>query len=174
MGKVYAKRVIITLLGLFVVINLFFWITPKLNPDRMPGIGKWRVLSVLTGSMAPTIEAGDMVIVSGYGQSVPAVGDIVTYWQDQSKTSLITHRVVQRLDNGFLQTRGDANQEVDGGWTPPANLVGKVVITIPFASTIQNAMQHPYGYAMMTIIFILLLYRDRRLIQSSPIKEEVV
>lgn len=135
---------------------------------------------MLTGSMSPSIDSGDMVIVAQYDSSVPAKGDIVTFWQDQAKQSLITHRVVQRLQNGFIQTKGDANQEEDGGWTPPASIVGKVVATVPYAATIQKAMQHPLGYLFMLSIPGLMMYRDKKrqahqsANKTSPIKEETV
>ena len=158
----WGKQIFLVMLFLFVIINLFLYMTSRLNADRMPGAGSWRVLAVLTGSMSPTINAGDMVIVRDYGEQQPAVGEIVTYWQDENSRSLTTHRVVNRLDNGYLQTKGDANQGVDGGWTRPERIVGKVVGRIPYAAAIQKGLQKPLVLVLLTVFFFAsLTYANR-------------
>lgn len=157
MGIVWTKRIGILLLALFFLLNLFLYASSHWNADRMPGMGSWRVLSVLTGSMSPAIDAGDMVVVTRYASDVPRTGDIVTYWKDDQTRSLITHRVVQRLENGYLQTKGDANQEADGGWTDPNRVVGKVVLTIPFAAALQQFIKKPLVMVVILAGFVTCL-----------------
>lgn len=159
MNRVWLKRYGQGVLAIFVLTNLFLFASSKWNSDRMPGISHWRILSVLTGSMAPTIDAGDMVIVSKYNGDQPEVGDIITYWQDGAERSLVTHRVMKRLENGYVQTRGDANHEADGGWTDPTRIVGKVVVTLPYASTLQTFFQRPVVLTALLIMFAVLSYQ---------------
>ncbi|MEJ8547620.1 signal peptidase I [Brevibacillus borstelensis] len=172
----WCKRSGILILVVFVMINLFLYATSRLNDDRMPGIGGWRVLSVLTGSMSPAINAGDMVIVRRYGDKEPRVGDIITYWQEQNGLSLTTHRIVHRLENGYLQTKGDANQGEDGGWTDPDRVVGKVVIAIPYAAAVQEGLQKPPVLLTLLAAFIAFLaYSHRRgRNQSKRLQSETV
>jgi signal peptidase len=154
------------LLVLFVFCNVFLFATSKWNSDHMPGLGQWRILSVMTGSMSPAIDAGDMVVVAKYQEAPPQIGDIVTYWQDSR--SLVTHRIVQRLENGYMQTKGDANHEADGGWTDPAHLVGKVVFTLPYAATVQRFLQHPSVLMGLVAALAYTSYRKgRRPIQDT-------
>ncbi|MGG1660494.1 signal peptidase I [Brevibacillus sp. NRS-1366] len=163
MGILVVKRVGTVLLVLFILLNLFLYASSRWNSDGMPGIGGWRVLSVLTGSMAPAINTGDMVIVTRYSNDVPRAGDVVTYWRDDQFHSLITHRVMQRLENGYLQTKGDANLETDGGWTDPNRLVGKVVFTIPFAAYVQQLIKEPLSMLVIfTGFFVYIIYSQRR------------
>lgn len=158
----WGKQIILLMLFLFVITNLFLYMSSRLNADRMPGAGSWRVLAVLTGSMSPTVNAGDMVIVREYGEQQPAIGEIVTYWQDENSRSLTTHRVVNRMDNGYLQTKGDANQGADGGWTHSERIVGKVVGRIPYAAAIQAGLQKPIVLVSLTVIFLAgLSYTNR-------------
>ncbi|QQE74833.1 signal peptidase I [Brevibacillus composti] len=175
----WGKRLFLVIVCLLVAVNLFFSISSRLNADRMPGAGSWRVLAVLTGSMSPTINAGDMVIVQSYGEKRPAVGEIVTYWQEEGGGSLTTHRIVHQLANGYLQTKGDANLGVDGGWTHPDRLVGTVVARIPYAAAIQEGLQQPLVLLALTVLFLawpLLAMRggDRQpqTIQSETIEGE--
>lgn len=163
MGMVWGKRIGLILVALFILFNLFLYASSRWNPDGIPGLGRWKVLSVLTGSMAPVIHAGDMVLVTRYTDEVPQTGDIVTYWKDDQTRSLITHRVIRRLENGYLQTKGDANHEADGGWTNPDRLVGKVVWTIPYAAALQQWMKEPATLLCMLAGFSLfLVYVQRR------------
>ncbi|GED71468.1 hypothetical protein BRE01_51700 [Brevibacillus reuszeri] len=176
MGIRLVKQGVIILLAIFILLNLFLYASSRFNSDGMPGAGDWRVLSVLTGSMAPAIHTGDMVIVTRYRSDVPQPGDVVTYWKDDQSRSLITHRVVQRLDNGYLQTKGDANLESDGGWTDPNRLVGKVVFTIPYAASIQKGLKEPITMIMSVTSFFVyvfyLQYRQRR--SQKPIQTEMI
>lgn len=167
MGILWAKRMGLGLLALFTLLNLFLYASSRWNSDRIPGLGDWRVLSVLTGSMAPAIDAGDMVIVTRYAGGEPRVGDIVTYWKDDQSRSLITHRVLQRLENGYLQTKGDANHEVDGGWTDPNRLIGKVVFTIPFAASLQQLVKEPLAMMLLVAAFGAYLFLSQRRRNSS-------
>lgn len=162
----WGKRSGIFILIVFVILNLFLFATSRLNDDRMPGIGSWRVLSVLTGSMSPAINAGDMVIVRRYGEEQPRVGDIITYWQEQNGLSLTTHRIVHRMENGYLQTKGDANQGEDGGWTDPDRVVGKVVVTIPYAAAVQEGLRKPPVLLAALAAFIVALAYSHRKGQS--------
>ncbi|WP_161827314.1 signal peptidase I [Brevibacillus choshinensis] len=172
MGVVWTKRIGLVLLALFFILNLFLYASSQWNSDRIPGLGNWRVLSVLTGSMAPTIDAGDMVIVTRYTGKVPQTGDIVTYWKDDQSRSLITHRVVSRLENGYLQTKGDANHEADGGWTDPNRLVGQVVYTIPFAASLQQLLKEPLTMFFILIGFLLfVVYTQRRSGTKKDLKQ---
>jgi signal peptidase len=174
-NRVWTKRVGQCLLGLFVLGNVFLFATSKWNSDHMPGLFHWRILSVMTGSMSPAIDAGDMVIVVSYRGAQPQVGDIVTYWKDQTARSLITHRVVQRLENGFIQTRGDANHEADGGWTDPAHIVGKVVFTLPYAANVQRFLQHPMVLLGLLAALAYTSYRKgRRPIQETSCQTATV
>lgn len=167
MGIRIAKHAGIVLLAFFILLNLFLYASSRFNFDGMPGIGGWRLLSVLTGSMAPAINTGDMVIVNRYMNDVPQPGDVVTYWKDDQSRSLITHRVVQRLDNGFLQTKGDANQEFDGGWTDPNRLVGKVIFTIPYAATVQKGLKEPGTMIVLLASFLAYVFYSQRKYKRS-------
>lgn len=74
------------------------------------GIG---VTTVLTGSMRPAIDPGDLVITSMSAASSISVGDVVVV---NSGDVPIAHRVVEvRLISGLnrLTTKGDANALID-------------------------------------------------------------
>lgn len=74
-------------------------------------------LTVLTGSMKPTFDPGDVIIVAEVDPADVKVGDIVTFQPISDNPLLITHRVVGKSvgADGELQfiTQGDANGAAD-------------------------------------------------------------
>lgn len=90
---------------------------------------------VLTGSMAPTIKAGDMVILIPTKHREPRINDVVAYTGkrfDGSSVGTFTHRILSGdATNGFL-VKGDANLDPDVQRPKLADISGIVVFTIPF------------------------------------------
>lgn len=71
-------------------------------------------LTVLSGSMSPTIEAGDVIWVDTSDTS-PGIGDIVTFHPKAHDPTMITHRVIA-VNSGTERvyiTQGDANGSAD-------------------------------------------------------------
>ena len=69
---------------------------------------------VTSGSMAPTIEAGEgFIAVPGEVIGPPSVGDVVVYDAETlNDGGYVTHRIVGRIDGGYI-TAGDANPFTD-------------------------------------------------------------
>ena len=61
-------------------------------------------LTVMSGSMEPTIDTGDVVVAKPIAPMDARVGDVVTYKEPHGEGRLITHRVKMRKDvTGSLQ-----------------------------------------------------------------------
>jgi signal peptidase I len=88
------------------------------------------MLAVVSNSMTPTFERGDLIFVKGVDSiSNIKIGDIIVY-QDSSGKEIV-HRVVNiDLSDNMVTTRGDANPNND----PPFSfdrVKGKVLFWIP-------------------------------------------
>ena len=86
-------------------------------------------MTVLTGSMQPTLRPGDVVVVRGVDTADVCdkvkVGDVVTFLPEPGDPSTVTHRVVAKtvgtFDDGTtcrLVTQGDANNTADEPISP--------------------------------------------------------
>lgn len=87
--------------------------------------------AVLSGSMKPTMDVGDMAIVRDVPTDSIEVGDIIQYWRDGE---MVIHRVVEVSNGGnekLFVTQGDANSVPDTEPVLPNQVTGKVVLTIP-------------------------------------------
>ena len=96
------------------------------------GITKARI--VLTESMQPTINPGDIVLSLNPERLPPKVGDIVTYTgrrYDGTAVASFTHRVISGdAQNGFVM-KGDNNPAPDTQQPTLADISGVVFYTIP-------------------------------------------
>ena len=80
-------------------------------------------LTVLTGSMVPTYDPGDVVVVRGVQDAAREVevGDVVTFQPVSDDPALVTHRVVEKVVStrgATFVTRGDANGADDDPLVP--------------------------------------------------------
>lgn len=92
-------------------------------------------VAVATGSMEPTIQVGDVVIVRRTDPDQLQVGDIVRYRKDNYS---VIHRIVaqQKGQNGqtlSFTTQGDNNNGPDSDPVLPDQIMGKVILTVPNA-----------------------------------------
>jgi signal peptidase len=90
---------------------------------------------VLTGSMAPAIKSGDIVILIPTKYKEPKINDVVAYTGkrfDGSSVGVFTHRIIDGdATTGFI-VKGDANPSPDVQKPTLADVSGIVVFTIPF------------------------------------------
>ncbi len=91
---------------------------------------------ILTNSMQPTINPGDLVITRPVPPSELHVGDIILYEVHLGNaTYKITHRIVAiRTDkNGryYFLTKGDNRKYIDPWRVYPDQVIGKVIFIIP-------------------------------------------
>lgn len=87
---------------------------------------------VASGSMSPVMEAGDVVIIAKLPADIIKEGDVIQFRKEEKIT--VMHRVIEIQETEgakYFITKGDANDEPDRDPVIPANVVGKLVLTIP-------------------------------------------
>jgi signal peptidase I len=82
-----------------------------------PHVFGYRTMTMLTGSMAPQIEPGDITVVTPLAIEDVTAGMVIAYNIPIDDHRVVTHRVVavERGENGSVtvQTKGDANEAAD-------------------------------------------------------------
>jgi signal peptidase len=121
----------------------------------VPGVvGANESYVILSGSMEPEMSPGDAVIVDDQGAGSIEEGDVITFSREGSDT-VVTHRVVDvREENGerVFETKGDANDQADRQPVPADDVVGSVVLTIPFIGYVVHFVNTPLGFATTVIL----------------------
>jgi len=88
--------------------------------------------TVISGSMRPTLDVGDVVIIAKVSADTVKPGDIIQFREAKGVTTV--HRVVEIQESEGQRvfiTQGDANSEPDANPVLAANVVGKVIFEIP-------------------------------------------
>lgn len=100
------------------------------DPVNLFGFG---MLKVVTGSMAPTIQVGETIVIKKSFNY--EVGDIITYKSFDG--NIITHRIID-IDNDLYYTKGDFNNVEDKEPIKLGQIYGKVICH--FYSFIPNSI----------------------------------
>lgn len=117
--KIFSNLLLIVLLSAAAVFAV-----PRLFGIEMYG--------VLTGSMEPAYQVGELIYVVPTDEDDIEVGDVITFLMDDSGT-VATHRVVEiDEENSYFYTKGDANDVEDGTPVHYNNVIGVVRFGIPF------------------------------------------
>lgn len=112
-----------------------------------PHTGRYRTLTVLTGSMEPGIPVGSVVVVTPERPSDLRVGQIVTYGIPVEDHRVVTHRVVSIPEGGdrpIFQSQGDANDAPDY-WLAQVDgdTVWTVRYVVPRVGLLLNWLRQP-------------------------------
>lgn len=113
-----------------------------------PRLLGYQTSTMLTGSMSPLINPGDVVVTVPTPLSEIRVGDIITYHIPVEDQRVETHRVMSITTNPdgstSAQTKGDANNGADP-WqaTFEGTTVDRHVATIPYVGQAIRFLRQP-------------------------------
>ena len=143
------------------IINLTLIAKSFINQDEVPSVGGMFPLIVLTDSMYPKIESGDLIICNTAKAEDVKVGDVISFFDPAGNgTSTVTHRVVEILKSDgsiSFRTRGDNNNTDDKDLVPGDKLIGVYKSRIAGAGNIAMFMQSTTGLVVCVLLPIILL-----------------
>jgi signal peptidase len=140
-----------------------------------PHVFGYQTLTMLTGSMAPAIDPGDIVITTPLAVTDVTTGMIITYHIPIDDRRIVTHRVTA-VDHGpdgevTVTTQGDANDHPDP-WTAvlQGDTAHQVQAVIPAAGHAIAALRTPWlnatlVYGIPTLLagwLLLTIWRPTR------------
>jgi signal peptidase len=163
-------------------------IAQKRSPDGIPLVAGHEVLTVLSGSMTPVIDTGDVVVdrpLTAAQANHLHVGQIVTYELPgryfNGQPMLITHRIVgvftiRNKATGQVEhlyvTKGDANNVVDPRSVAPGQIVGLYEWRIPYGGYVSAFIHRPLGFALFIGLPIVYLVGGEFLVLWRRLDEE--
>ena len=133
------KKIIVNVIGIILCvilipilfINCFLIVKGIANKNEVPSIGGNAPLIVLTGSMDPTIKAGDLIVTKKIDAKDVKVDDVISFFDPEGNgSSIVTHRVIgieidETSGEIFFRTQGDNNDIADMTPVSEKNLVGR-------------------------------------------------
>ena len=120
----------------------------------------YRSMTVMSGSMAPAIETGDVVVNRPIAPGDARVGDVVTFREPGSGERFITHRVRRITRRGgrvtFI-TKGDANTGTERWTIAGSGEIGRVEFRLPHLGYALFWTRGRYAIIALVTIPVLLL-----------------
>jgi signal peptidase I len=150
-----------------------------------PHVLDYRTMTMLTGSMSPVIDPGDVTIVTPLPITEVTAGMIIAYHIPIDDHHLVSHRVVS-VEHGVdgtvtVQTKGDANDAVDP-WKAvlQGDTAYQVRAVIPELGHVIQALRTPvisqalvYGAPTLLAGWLLLsIWRPATPAQGRPEDED--
>jgi signal peptidase len=158
----------------YLVLGFLSVIAVLLVISIFPITGNIRFMMVLSGSMEPAIKTGSIVEIKS-AQSYK-IGDVITFGPDTKKKSPITHRIYDiKVEGGepVYVTKGDANNAADQNGVLKKDVIGKVLISVPFVGYAVDFAKKPLGFALIVIIPVaLIIIEEIRKIYNEVKKKE--
>jgi signal peptidase I len=102
---------------------LWFW-AACLAITLIPILFGWHPYVIVTGSMEPGINAGDVVLASPDPIIDDSIGRVISFEDPARPDFVLTHRLVRLNEDGTLVTKGDANPTEDSVAVPPESVTG--------------------------------------------------
>lgn len=153
----------------YIVLSAILFIALLLIVSTFPITGNFKLLSVLSGSMEPTIHTGSVVVVKP--ESSYKVGDIITFGKNTKTEVPTTHRIAEmKIVSGeaVYKTKGDANNAEDSTETPQKEIIGKVLFSIPWLGYIVDFVKKPMGLMLVIVIpAVIIVYDELRKIAKE-------
>ena len=149
---------IIVVLAIIAILAILGFCQVNIQKKQYINIFGYSVLSAETGSMSPTIEKGDIVIIK-IGDEIKE-NDIITYKKDNV---LITHRIA-KIDGDTIIARGDYNN-TDDEPIKKENVIGRTVFIInnvEIWKKVFTDMHVLIPVGITVVLFILLVsYKEK-------------
>ncbi len=166
------RRTALAFLGILLGLNIYLANARSIAGNKLPMPFGFGMAVVLSGSMEPTLNVNDVIIVRESESC--GINDIVVY---DNGREMIVHRVIEK-NGDTLTTKGDANNTSDEPISAEA-IKGKVVFSIPYVGVAVKALRSPAGLIVIILTAVLLTEGSFRRKKESDenrieeIKEEI-
>ena len=143
------------------IINCTLLVKSYVNEEEVPDFGGILPFIVLTDSMAPEIDAGDLIICKTIDSEDVELGDVISFFDPAGNgTSVATHKVVEIVVTDGVRsfrTKGVNNNIEDRMLVPADNVIARYTgFRIPYAGHVAIFMQTTTGLLICVVLPIIL------------------
>jgi signal peptidase len=146
------------------IYNISLIIQNFVNPTETPNFFGIKTYVIISGSMEPQINIGDIVVIKSVSDDELQTGDIISFKKGQS---VITHRIasIDTNENGekVIVTKGDNNNTEDSGTISFDDVEGKLIKIIPKFGKVVMFMQNKYFITIVLLLFYTYIVKSSTL-----------
>ena len=158
--KVETSKNIIAIITYIILIpiilyNIIIIIKAANNSEEIPSVFGIKTFVIISGSMEPKLNIGDIVIIKKVEENELQENDIISF---RSGESVITHRINKIIieDTGKIkyETKGDNNNTADRTFVKFEDIEGKQINKIPYIGNVTLLLKNK----IIIIIILLVMY----------------
>lgn len=174
-SKRFIRCIIYLILVPIIIYNILLIIKSANNSNETPSVIGIKTFVIISGSMEPELQIGDIVLIKKCEETELQIGDIISF---RSGESVITHRINNIIDNnGKIQyeTKGDNNNISDRNYIKYEDIEGKLISKIPLLGKITLLLKNKM-IIILTLLFFYIIYihnikvEEKRLIRKEKRK----
>ena len=147
----YILDVLIIIVSIIIFVGIYYIFQIKILKNDYSNIFGYTFFEVATGSMANTIEIGDVVVVELTNEVNE--NDIIVY---KDGKSIITHRLIKKNDEELI-AKGDANNSEDKP-IQEEMVLGKVEKIIPKLGIWRKILTSPEIVSLILILIVIFSF----------------
>lgn len=140
---------------------------------QAPGLFGYRAYTVLSDSMNPVFQAGDLIISKPVDAQTLRKGDIITFHSSDPAlyNEVVTHRIVEttqyRGETAYI-TAGDKTGAPDAVPAQSSHVLGQYCASIPKLGSLFHFLKTPAGYLVFLFapLFLLMAYEVARMLHG--------
>ena len=149
-----------TIITLVLILMLAVILVQRFSSNNF-SVGGIRVFTIISNSMLPYYEAGDILILKEENPSNIKIDDNVTYIgkTGQVKGLVVTHKVIDKReeDGKYYFTTKGTNNEIADPEIDESQIYGKVVYKTVLLSALCKIMLKPAGYYILFMLVALVV-----------------
>lgn len=153
-----------------IIYNISLIIISLIKPNETPSFLGIKTYVIISGSMAPNLNIGDVVLIKKCKEEELKVEDIISFREGQS---IITHRIIDvvETENGKTYvTKGDNNNVQDSDTVKYENIEGAYIAKIPHLGKLVIFLKNKIVIVSTILIFYLLYAHDLKVSEKERIR----
>ena len=149
-----------TIITLVLILMLAVILVQRFSSNNF-SVGGIRVFTIISNSMLPDYEPGDILVLKEENPSNIKIDDNVTYIgkTGQVKGLVVTHKVIDKReeDGKYYFTTQGTNNEIADPEIDESQIYGKVVYKTVLLSALCKIMLKPAGYYILFMLVALVV-----------------
>ncbi|NWG10029.1 MAG: signal peptidase I [Nitrososphaerales archaeon] len=166
--KIDKKKLLKATAYIFIVLAIIsaVWLVPRVALGTSTPF-----FSVSSGSMIPTLNVGDYIVVKAESFNNLNVSDIIVFYSPWDPDEIIVHRIYAiNHEQEIIRTKGDNNDYVDPWSVTKEDYIGKYTgFKIPYLGYLAFLFPPPVNYIFIIIILLIVF-----VIELLPAEKEKV
>ena len=153
--------------------NIMLIVQAATNPRETPCVCGIKTFVIISGSMEPSLEIGDVVVIKEFPKEALQKGDVISFRNGQS---IITHRIIDVIKdkNGKIsfETKGDNNNIKDKNYVKYDDVEGKMVGKVPFVGKVAILLKNKIIIIVILMIFYMMYIHNAKVEERRLMRKE--